>query len=269
MQGHFSSLIKSFAVSLVATALFAAPSFAQLQGPLQEGRDYNLISPPQPTEDANKIEVIEFFWYACGACYAAEGPWNSWVQRQGADVNIRKVPAMTGQFAELGSMYYTLEALGRLKDLHPKVFDAIHAQNILLMNRSKRDGWLKDQGIDPAKYEETLKSFSVVSKINRAKQLTEAYSVQSVPRFIVNGRYGLSMPQGQNGPNAVMSNVDALVNQIRKSRPAAAAAAASSTSVPKAEMKAEAKADAKKTVPAKQATSQPAPKQTPAAAPKN
>jgi len=31
--------------------------------------DYDLINPPQPTTDAHKVEVREFFWYGCPHCY--------------------------------------------------------------------------------------------------------------------------------------------------------------------------------------------------------
>jgi hypothetical protein len=51
--------------SLLAGSVVAAsfvPSIAQAQTPLA-GKEYRLIEPVQPTDNAAKIEVAEFFWY--------------------------------------------------------------------------------------------------------------------------------------------------------------------------------------------------------------
>ena len=34
-----------------------------------EGKEYQLLNPPQPTHSGNKIEVLEFFFYGCSHCY--------------------------------------------------------------------------------------------------------------------------------------------------------------------------------------------------------
>ncbi len=218
-----STLIKSFAVGLcwISAASFAPLNTASAQ--YEVGKDYNVVTPPQPTEDASKIEVIEFFWYGCGHCYKIEPLFNDWAKRAPSDVNVKKLHAIGGGFTELGVMYYTLEAMGRLKDMNTKVFDAIHAENIPLQSKSKRNDWLTKQGIDPVKFEEMSKSFSVVTRVNRAAQLTKVYAVESVPRFIVNGRFGTSVPQGR-GYEATFPIIDYLIAQSRKNKVASTAA---------------------------------------------
>src|SRR5215210_8275536 len=58
------------------------------------GKDFQPINPPQPTETGNKIEVIEFFSYACPHCHTLESPLNAWLKRKPADVEFRRVPVI-------------------------------------------------------------------------------------------------------------------------------------------------------------------------------
>jgi len=37
-----------------------------------ESIGYETLSPAQPTQNPEKIEIIEFFWYGCPHCYAFE-----------------------------------------------------------------------------------------------------------------------------------------------------------------------------------------------------
>jgi thiol:disulfide interchange protein DsbA len=115
------------------------------------------------------------------------------------------------------SLYYTLEAMGLLDQYHTKVFDAIHKNNVNLNNKGKRDEWLKANGIDPAKFAEVEKSFTVATKIQRAKQLTQAYKVDSVPRFFVNGKFYTSGEQA-GGYERVFPVIDQLVAAVRKEK---------------------------------------------------
>jgi protein dithiol oxidoreductase (disulfide-forming) len=206
--------LSAFALSIAAT-----PATAQFA----EGRDYVRVDPPHPTDDSRKIEVIEFFWYGCGHCYKAEPHWNDWVKRVPADVTARKVPAMGGGWTDMGVMYYALEALGKLKELHPKIFAAIHDEGIPLQSPARRAEWLKANGVDMQTYEEVAKSFSVSSKINRAMQLNRAYKIESVPRFVVNGRFNAGVPLAQ-GYESTFTLVDQLIGKVRATKTSTAPA---------------------------------------------
>jgi len=198
----------------VALFAFAAAGSAWSQAPAP----YSLLNPPQPTEGGGKIEVIEFFWYGCPHCYALEPSVNAWLKTAPKDVVFKRVPAIPSEsWASWASIYYTLEAMGLLDKYHDKVFEAVHKQSVNLVNKSKRDEWLKANGIDPAKYAEVEKSFSVVTNVNRAKQLTQAYKVDAVPRFFVNGRYWTSAEQA-GGEDKVLLAVNQMIAFARKEK---------------------------------------------------
>ena len=42
---------------------------------------YGELNPPQPVENAGKIEVIEFFWYGCPHCYSLEPYIETWLKK--------------------------------------------------------------------------------------------------------------------------------------------------------------------------------------------
>ena len=198
---------------LIATFAFAGAA-AWAQAPVGS----SLLDPPQPTDGSGKIEVIEFFWYGCPHCYAMEPMVNAWLKTAPKDVVFKRVPAFpSDSWGAMATMYYTLEAMGILDQYHAKVFDAMHKQNVNLANKAKRDEWLKTNGIDPIRYAEVEKSFTVNTKVARARQMTQSYKVDSVPRFIVNGKYVTSGEQA-GGNEKIFPTIDQIIATARKEK---------------------------------------------------
>ena len=205
------SLRKTLALAAATLALAAFPSQAQQSS-------YATLSPPQPTEGGGKIEVIEFFWYGCSHCYNLEPAVTGWLKSVPKDVVFKRVPAVpSDSWGEMARVFYTLEAMGHLDKYHQKVFDAMHQEKLNLANKKVREEWLAKSGIDVAKYNETEKSFSVATKMQRAKQLTYAYKVDSVPRLVVNGKYFTSAEQAGGAQN-MFPIVDQLIGMTRKEK---------------------------------------------------
>ena len=178
---------------------------------------YLKLESPQPTDGSGKIEVIEFFWYACPHCYAMEPAVADWLKKKPADVEFKRIPAYAGSWVPMAQVYYTLEAMGKVEALHSKVFDAIHKQNLNLGNRTVLAKWLGDNGIDFAEYEKVEKSFSVVNKLNRDKALTMLYQVDSVPRFYIAGKY-VTGGDIAGGNDKIMPAIDAAIAAVRKEK---------------------------------------------------
>jgi thiol:disulfide interchange protein DsbA len=139
---------------------------------------------------AGKVEVVEFFWYGCPHCNALEPALEAWIKKLPADVVFRRVPVAFGAVHEAHQrLFYTLEAMGRLGAMHPKIFAAIHTQRQRLEKEAEQVAFLKGAGVDTAKYAEVSKSFSVQTKMRQAKQLAEAYDIDGVPTIGVHGRF--------------------------------------------------------------------------------
>jgi protein dithiol oxidoreductase (disulfide-forming) len=209
------SLRKSLAV---ATSLLVLALGAFAQAPKQP---YAVLSPAQPSEGGGKIEVIEFFWYGCPHCYSLEADVNAWLKKAPKDVVFKRVPATPNeQWAQSAALYYTLEAMGLLDQYHARVFDAFHKENKNLGNKRIREEWLKANGIDVAKYNEVEKSFSVATRMQRAKQMTVNYKVDGVPRIFVDGKY-YTAAEFAGSNSRIFAVVDQLVEMARKEKSAA------------------------------------------------
>jgi protein dithiol oxidoreductase (disulfide-forming) len=180
------------AACVLGTAALGLPGavWAQSRKP-EEGTDY-LALDKRVSVDApqGKVEVIEFFWYSCPHCNAFEPKLEAWSKKLPADVVLKRVPiAFRDDFVPQQRLYYTLEALGKLGELHAKVFQAIHAERQMINREELILEWAAKQGLDQAKFKELYNSFSVSTKARRATQLQEAFKVQGVPAIGVAGRY--------------------------------------------------------------------------------
>lgn len=215
--GYFAALL----------ALLAAGGSAAQQ-PVA-GRDYMLISPPQPTGSGKKIEVLEFFWYGCPHCYHLEPPLKAWLKRKPADVEFRYVPGTFGAptWEPLTRTYYALDAMGLAGKYHDAIFTAIHEEK----DQNKQRGlvtdpraiadWLASKGVDKQKFLDTANSFAVSNRVKRSEDMTRNYDIPGTPALAVDGKY-LTSPSMTVGPgNAVNYErffhvLDQLIAQARK-----------------------------------------------------
>lgn len=174
-------------LTLFAGLLFAASAQAQLT----VGRDYVPVDPPLATDSPAKIEVIEFFSYACPHCSDFHPLVSKWAAKLPGDVVFKRVPVSFGraQWANLARLYYTAEAIGELGRLDNAAFQAIHGKNIRLYDDTTITEWAAQQGVDKVKFGEAYRSFGVASKVKRADQLAQAFKIQGVPSIAVDGRY--------------------------------------------------------------------------------
>jgi protein dithiol oxidoreductase (disulfide-forming) len=207
------------AVVLAGAALgFPGAVFAQAARP-QEGKDYLTLGKPVNVDaPPGKVEVIEFFWYSCPHCNAFEPRLQAWSRKLPPDVVLKRVPvAFRDDFVPQQRLFYTLEAMGKLEELHAKVFQAIHANHEPINREDLIVAWAGKQGLDPAKFKEVYNSFSVASKAKRASQLQDAFKVQGVPALGVAGRYYTDGDLAGNIDRALQVT-DYLVAEARKSR---------------------------------------------------
>jgi len=182
------------AASIALLPVAATTGVAHAQGGAPKaGTDYQVLGKRAPTDSpAGKVEVVEFFSYNCPHCAAFEPRLESWVKQLPADVVFKRIPVpFVGNDTEPKQrLYYTLEAMGKLDELHLKVFQAIHQQRQSLTGDAGIVGWIEKQpGIDAKKFNELFKSFTVVGKAKRAMQLTTDYKVEGVPALGVAGRF--------------------------------------------------------------------------------
>jgi protein dithiol oxidoreductase (disulfide-forming) len=205
-----------FAAALAAFMLLCSGNAA---GQLVEGRNYQRLRQAHPVETGRKIEVIEFFSYACPHCAELEPHLQTWLAKQPADVQFRRVPVMFyDRWVPMAKVYYTLDTLGSEAKLSPDVFKAIHGSNTPLWNEKTFFDWAAAKGLDRKGVEDVYGSFAIAGKMNRAKQLAQVYDVQSVPMIVVDGKFVTS--SDKVGTHAQLpAALDELVAKARAERP--------------------------------------------------
>ncbi|EXI74508.1 MAG: Thiol:disulfide interchange protein DsbA precursor [Candidatus Accumulibacter sp. SK-11] len=211
-QRRFSEWLLAAVVALLAAAL---PARAELV----VGRDYVAIVPEQTTDNPAKIEVIEFFSYACPHCSELHPTLSKWSSALPADVVLKRVPITFGrqQWAPLARLFYTLEATGDLARLDNAVFDTLHRKGGKLFDDKSVIEWATAQGIDGKKFTETYNSFGVVSKVKRADQMAQAYRIQGVPALAVDGKYLVTGKELKDF-NALLALTDQVIAKARRER---------------------------------------------------
>ncbi len=191
MKRREFSLSTASAVAASALTLPMAPSALAQARQFKEGKDYKRLDKPvAPEAPAGKVDVIEFFWYSCSHCNAFEPTLDAWVKTAPKDMAIRRVPvAFNASFVPQQKLFYALEGMGKLDEVHAKVFRAIHVEKQKLAKDDEIFAWIGKQGLDVAKFKEIYNSFSVSNQVRRASQLQDAYGVEGVPSMGVAGKY--------------------------------------------------------------------------------
>jgi thiol:disulfide interchange protein DsbA len=210
--------------SMLATAGAAVgaiwPKFAEADAAKPEaGTDYNLVEPRAPVEaPAGKIEVVEFFWYNCPHCNVFEPMLAGWIKALPKDIIFRRAPvAFRDDFVPQQRLYFALEAMGLVEQLHAKVFTAIHVEKLDLSKAAGITDWVAKQGVDKAKFSEQYNSFSVATKSTKASQLQNAYKVEGVPALGVAGRFYVDGTLAK-GMDKALKVVESLAAGIRSGK---------------------------------------------------
>jgi thiol:disulfide interchange protein DsbA len=197
---------------LAVLALLCA-TYAQAE--VVAGRDYRLLSSPQPTSSGNKVEVLEFFFYGCSHCYHLHPLLAAWEQNKPRDVELHYVPVVFNESWEpMARTYYALDALGQIDRLHDPLFRAWNVNFTDLRDEAKITDFVAKNGVDPAKFGAAYNSFSMSSKIARSNQLVRSYGVRGTPTLAVDGKYVITGLQ----PAETIRVLEEVVRMARRER---------------------------------------------------
>jgi len=204
---------------MLAGLLSLVPTLA---GALQEGTDFRTVTPAQPTESPGKIEVTEFFSYACPHCNEFRAPLLAWLATQKKDVVFKRVPVSFDrpQWTNLARAFYALKSLGLLDKLDGPLFAAIHEQHLPLFDEASLADWVGKNGGNAEQFAAAYTSFAINNATVQADTASQAYGVDGVPTIAVDGKYvALGASHAE-----ILKNTDALIAKVRAERAAAAAA---------------------------------------------
>jgi thiol:disulfide interchange protein DsbA len=205
--------MKKISLSVILSSMFSA-SFATCMDDLKPGVNYNLINLTtdqkvyQETKD--KIQITEFFWYGCPHCYHMEPMIKDFVAKH-PNVEFKRYPLTYPNWKTGAQYYFAEQQLGLFDKLHAKSFDAIHKDNLdILNNKDVRAKFLTSQGVDVPKFEAAFSSFTMNSQLTKAFNYAKAYKLTSAPSFVVNNTIVVDPSLGKNY-EGVIKNLDIVV----------------------------------------------------------
>lgn len=173
---------------------------------------YETLTPPQPTQNQDKIEVIEFFWYGCPHCYNLEPLMKEWLKNKPENVEFIRQPAV---FSELWGIhakaYFVAEALGVVDKIHDDFFDAVQNKKQRLSTEDQLAEFFVKHGVDENEFRSTFNSFLIDTKLRQAKAISPRYGITGVPALIINGKYKTNGPIAKSHENMIK-----VLNQLIK-----------------------------------------------------
>ncbi|MEM7027639.1 MAG: thiol:disulfide interchange protein DsbA/DsbL [Pseudomonadota bacterium] len=154
---------------------------------------YITISPAQPTQTGDKIEVVEVFWYGCPHCYDFEPYVEKWLETKPDDVELRRMPGVFRKsWIPHAKAFYAAEKMGVLDKVHQPIFEAMHKKRKKLNDFDALEDLFSDQGIDSGEFKKAYNSDEVDTKVKQAYLMGQRYKVPGTPAMIVNGKYLVS-----------------------------------------------------------------------------
>ena len=206
---------KMLVLSLLMFPLLACAQ-AQEDETFKAGVHYQVLSEPVKSRHANKIEVIEMFWYGCSHCYSFEPTLHEWSSTLADDVSFTQSPAMWRDNMVIHARaFYTAKALKNLGTLHEALFKALNVERNPLATEQAVGALFAKHGVDSDTFSKAYNSFSVTSGVRLADSRARSYKITGTPEMVVNGKYRTSgrMAGSQKG---MLDVVDFLIEKERK-----------------------------------------------------
>lgn len=166
----------------------------------EEGKHYHRISTDVTAnkniqdfiaEDPGKIQVIEFFNYACFWCGRLHPILIEWAKKKPVNVVFYSIPLVFNKKWEtLGKAYFMVKNLNRTETLDSEFFTAINRDHIDLGDEKQLKDFLQKKGVSEKQFSELYQSFAVNSALARAVVLANAYQIALSPVIVVNTSRG-------------------------------------------------------------------------------
>lgn len=187
--------LKTLVGGLLAFTLFAATAISAQASKFEEGKHYTVIS----EQGTNKPELREYFSYYCPTCRAYEPYLNDFkkVLPNGVKLEKTHVDFMGHTTPEIQFMLskglIIAEKTGVAKKFSSAVFKYLQTDRAKINSEKDVRNLFVLSGGDGAKFDNGMKSFSIVSHAKRNKKiqdkLSNARQLTAVPTMVVNGKY--------------------------------------------------------------------------------
>ncbi|EDP46110.1 thiol:disulfide interchange protein DsbA/DsbL [Rickettsiella grylli] len=215
------SLFLALLISLSACGKMSNNSKPTSSLNFKAGKDYEVISTseivPKFTPKA-QVQVVEYFSYACSACYHFEPILEKWLANKPKYVKFERIPIVfQPMWRSLARAYYIAKMLGVEKKLTPALFKAIHVEGQDLSNPKLQEAFFIKQGIKQHTFE-SIASFSpgIDAQLLRSDTLMQKNKILAAPTLVIDNRYKVDPSMVGGNPTRFLQVTDYLIEKVRK-----------------------------------------------------
>lgn len=223
VQKMFRASILNLAAAFLALFSMSSAYAQPLALPEYEaGKHYQILPNPVKLAPADKIEVMEVFWYGCSHCLAFEPLVSVWKENLADDVHFARTPATWGRkntpthtaMQAHAVLYYIAESEALPNSVHAEIFQAV-LKNPRNSDPKQFAPVFAGHGVEKDEFLSKFESFGLRAKANKAEKRLGNYLTQGTPEMVVNGKYRVSA-RTAGGQQAMLDVVNFLIKQERK-----------------------------------------------------
>lgn len=205
------------ALTLLLAALLLAVAGPGQAERFQEGTHYRVLEEPQSTVDDGRIEVREFFSYACPFCHQFYPMINNYMSNAPDDVTLVHHPVVfRAEWEPVARAYVVARELDVVDEMHGAIFVAYHEENNRITSMEDAQPlFAQYAGIEADAVSDAWDSFAVETSLRRYNRAAQAYGVSATPSLAVNGKY-YTDPRMAGSMEALLQVVDYLVERERR-----------------------------------------------------
>lgn len=162
----------------------------------EEGKQYKKLPAKVTTspivqqfiaENPGKIQVIEFFGYACFWCQRLHPHLNEWAAKKPEDIVFYRFPVYFNKgWDVLAKAYYVVEKLGRNSTLDKEFFQAVHKDHLNLSDEKKLEDFFLKAGVSQKQFKTLFHSFEVNRAYEKGNEVANAYEIIVTPAVVLN-----------------------------------------------------------------------------------
>ncbi|MDF0645418.1 MAG: thioredoxin domain-containing protein [Nitrospira sp.] len=173
---------------------------------------FELLNGEPSTHKPGKVKLIEFADFYCPHCHHFDEAGLPILQKEfGNKLEATMVgfPVFRNKLPTPFDMYEQAKIMGKGDEMKRVLFRTIHQDKVTgVLDRSLREGLIKEVGLDPKAFEEGLASGKPAKAFEDGKQWGERIKVQSTPTLLLDGNIKIE------GENMKTDNIIAVIRSI-------------------------------------------------------
>lgn len=182
-------MLKRHVVGLFGVLLLAGGAVHAQE--FEEDTHYRVLERPQSTMDDERIEVREFFSYACPYCHQFYPIMQDYIRNAPDDVMLVHHPVVfRDDWEVLARAYFVADELDVVDEVHGPIFVAYHEENQRLGSlEDAQELFTRYADVEADDVADAWESFGVETSLRRYDRAAQAYGVSGTPAVAVNGKY--------------------------------------------------------------------------------